>query len=257
MNGGDEEYEANQKEAVNLARRRRRSRRLRRVLILMAGAGCALLLMIGVYRRLFAPKPVPIVKLSPSLPKIIEILGPPGIVLHHSESPAYYQGIKMNAARLEAIHRHEHPDWATLYQGKTYYIGYHYVILTDGTIEQGRPEGCPGAHARTHNDWIGICLIGGFQSNNHWWPEQPTQPQMRSLIGLCERLMSKYHIPPSLVKRHRDINDTWCPGDRFPYAKIIAQLSAYAATHPETRPAPGRIVSLDHPPPPGRKKKKG
>ena len=68
--------------------------------------------------------------------------------------------------------------------------------------------------------------------------------------------MSKYHIPPELVKRHRDINDTWCPGDRFPYGKLMAALQTYAAAHPETRATPGRIVSLDHPPPPGRKKKK-
>lgn len=40
-------------------------------------------------------------------------------------------------------------------------IGYHYVILPDGTIEKGRALGKPGAHAKGHNhDSIGTCLIG-------------------------------------------------------------------------------------------------
>ena len=230
-------------------------RRRRRLILLLAGASCMLLTILGIGRRLLhrkseTPIPLPPVVVAPLVP-----LGPPGIVIHHSESPAVYHGIAMNAARLEDIHHQEHPDWKTEYQGKTYYIGYHYVILPDGTVETGRPEGCIGSHARSHNDWIGICLIGGFQTNNHWFPETPTKAQMKALVALCEHLMSKYHIPPDLVKRHRDINDTWCPGDRFPYNKLLAQLQTYAAAHPETKAIPGKIVSLEHPPPPGRKKK--
>ena len=209
----------------------------------------------GVVHRFTTRRPLAVPVVPPGIPAS-EPLGPPGIVLHHSESPAVYHGVPLNAARLEDIHHREHPDWGTVYNGKTYYIGYHYVILPDGTVEQGRPDNCPGTHARTHNDWIGICLIGGFQTNNHWWPEHPTKQQMTSLIALCERLMSKYHIPPDLVKRHRDINDTYCPGDRFPYNFLLTQLRGYAAVHPETRPISNRVVSLAHPPPPGRKKKK-
>lgn len=40
-------------------------------------------------------------------------------------------------------------------------IGYHFVILPDGTIEQGRTLEKIGAHAKGHNhDSIGTCLIG-------------------------------------------------------------------------------------------------
>jgi hypothetical protein len=174
--------------------------------------------------------------------------GPPGIVLHDSDSPASWHGVKLNAARLEDIHAREHPGWATACSnGKVYHIGYHYVILTDGTVENGRPDTCLGMHARTYNDWIGICLIGAFQTNRHWWPRRPTAAQIKSLVVLCERLMSKYHIPPELVKRHRDINNTYCPGDRFPYFQVLAMLKSYAATHPETRPLTNRVVSLTIP----------
>ena len=162
---------------------------------------------------------------------------PPGIVLHSSDSPAVVGGVSINAARLEKIHADDHPTWATVYQGKTYHIGYHYVILPNGTIEQGRPDRCPGAHARKHNDWIGICLIGAFstKANPNWWPSRPTSHQLASLLTLCHRLMSEYHIPPEQVKRHRDVNQTWCPGGRFPYQEVVADLQTYAKLHPEVR----------------------
>ena len=41
-------------------------------------------------------------------------------------------------------------------------IGYHYVILLDGTIETGREIKRSGAHTKGHNlNSIGICYIGG------------------------------------------------------------------------------------------------
>ncbi len=41
-------------------------------------------------------------------------------------------------------------------------IGYHYLILLDGTVEAGRPVARQGAHCKGHNkDTIGICYVGG------------------------------------------------------------------------------------------------
>jgi len=41
-------------------------------------------------------------------------------------------------------------------------VGYHFVVLLDGTVEEGRPITRPGAHVRGHNhNTIGICYIGG------------------------------------------------------------------------------------------------
>lgn len=40
-------------------------------------------------------------------------------------------------------------------------IGYHFVILPNGTLEMGRPLNEIGAHVRGHNqNSIGTCLIG-------------------------------------------------------------------------------------------------
>ena len=158
---------------------------------------------------------------------------PEGIVLHNSDTPSRLADGPVNAHFLERMHHHDHPSWATEFEGKTYYIGYHYVILPDGTIEKGRPDHCLGCHAKKHNHWLGICLVGAFESiRTHWRPSRPTAPQLRSLVLLCEHLMDEYHIPSDRVMRHRDVQGgTLCPGVRFPYAAVMAQLRSYEASH--------------------------
>ena len=68
-------------------------------------------------------------------------------IIHCSDSP------HNRGDNAETIHRwHLANGWDG--------IGYHYVILEDGTVENGRPEYWKGAHAKGHNKAIGICLIG-------------------------------------------------------------------------------------------------
>ena len=46
-------------------------------------------------------------------------------------------------------------------------IGYHKIILRDGTIENGRPEYWMGAHVKgKNNKSLGVCLIGRNQFTN-------------------------------------------------------------------------------------------
>jgi N-acetylmuramoyl-L-alanine amidase len=167
---------------------------------------------------------------------------PPGILIHHSDTPAKSRnGELFDATVLDRIAKKR--GFSVTYQGKVYHISYHYVILPDGTVQTGRPEKCHGAHCPHFNNWLGICLIGDFQNQTRWLPNQPTEKQKQALVTLCESLMSKYSIPPENVRRHRDVHMTYCPGSQFPYGEIIAQLRTYASVHPETR--------LPHPPPPG------
>ncbi len=247
------ETESVTEEANKRINRQRFQGRARRLLGLAAGAA---LLVVGVVavRRLLPrsttlPAPPAILTPRTAPTPALPLPDPPGIILHSSDSPATVRGVPINADRLNRIHRHDHPNWATKFEGKTYYIGYHYVILPDGTVEQGRPDHCPGAHARRYNNWIGICLIGAFstQANPHWWPSTPTPAQIAALTILCHRLMSAYHIPPDRVKRHRDVNYTWCPGGRFPYDEVMQDLRAYAAAHPETLTTDGRLASIKAP----------
>lgn len=155
---------------------------------------------------------------------------PAGIIIHHSDTPGIIRGRYVGAALIERSHQRR--GFAVRYRGKVYHIGYHYVIREDGVIEPGRPEHCPGAHSKAHNDYLGICLVGDFspEHNPHFWtPSEPTEAQLQSLVWLCERLMAKYQIPPERVVRHCDLRDTACPGSRFPYAWLCQQLSAVSS----------------------------
>ena len=67
-------------------------------------------------------------------------------------------------------------------------IGYHYVVLLDGTIQKGRPLERAGAHCIGHNAHsIGICYIGGLNAKGE--PEDTrTKSQKDALSGLIWRL---------------------------------------------------------------------
>ena len=91
-------------------------------------------------------------------------------------------------------------------------IGYHYYIRKDGSIYRGRPEWAVGAHATGHNDRSsGICCEGADMTEN------TPAAQLASLKALLRDIMGRYGTMP--LKRHRDVNATSCPGDRFPWAE--------------------------------------
>jgi hypothetical protein len=152
---------------------------------------------------------------------------PIGIVIHHSDTPGQVHGRYVGAVLIGRSHQRR--GFGVRYKGKVYHIGYHYVIREDGVIEPGRPEHCPGAHAKQFNNYLGICLVGNFSRTKNplfWTPDEPTEAQLRSLLWLCGRLMRKYSIPLERVVRHCDVRDTLCPGDRFPYYWFQRQLAA-------------------------------
>lgn len=97
-------------------------------------------------------------------------------------------------------------------------IGYHYVILKDGTIQRGRPEYAVGAqcYGQRNYDSIAICLIGNFEKY------APTKEQMKSLIWLIKDIRGRYGELP--VQRHSDHQSTACPGRLFPYQEVIKEL---------------------------------
>lgn len=73
-------------------------------------------------------------------------------------------------------------------------IGYHYVILPDGTIETGRKEQEKGSHCLGYNsDSIGICYIGGLDKDGKP-TDTRTIEQKIALINLIQDLCSRYKI---------------------------------------------------------------
>ena len=82
-------------------------------------------------------------------------------------------------------------------------IGYHFVIKTDGTIQNGRDIDAIGSHATGFNDVsLGVCLIGGIdrsgKSVDNFTPEQK-----KSLKELIVWLLSMY--PDATLVGHRDL----------------------------------------------------
>lgn len=84
-------------------------------------------------------------------------------------------------------------------------IGYHYVILTDGTIQNGRDFDEVGAHAVGFNsNSIGICLIGGVDKRGNS-VDNFTKEQKASLRDLIDTLIVDNILKNVIVLGHRDL----------------------------------------------------
>ena len=118
------------------------------------------------------------------------------IILHCS---ATKEGKNFSAADIDRWHRE---------QGYAM-IGYHYVILLDGTVEPGRPLELQGAHTYGHNaDSIGICYIGGLDQDG--CPcDTRTPEQHRAMAELIAKLLQRF--PTATVHGHREFANKDCP----------------------------------------------
>ena len=113
-------------------------------------------------------------------------------------------------------------------------LGYHFLI-DNGTLGKGdgQIEVSPrwikqqeGAHCKAggmNDKSIGVALVGNFNDT------LPTTKQMNSLTYLLRTLMQQYHVSPSQVMGHRDVDgaSTDCPGKRFPWSNLRQCLSRY------------------------------
>ena len=140
------------------------------------------------------------------------------IILHCSDSP---QGRGDNASTIDNWHQ-ERGFRTKGTDGLIYHIGYHYVILEDGTVETGRPLGTVGAHCKGFNSKsIGICLIG---------IDSFTEAQYEALALLVKKLMIQFDISSKQVKGHYAYSDTkTCPNfgvAQFMYERVINQEQA-------------------------------
>lgn len=83
-------------------------------------------------------------------------------------------------------------------------VGYHIVILPDGTIQYGRRINETGAHVMGHNDdSIGICYIGGLDYNG-----VPKDTRTIAQIAACAEIRTwlDYFIPGIEHVGHRDLS---------------------------------------------------
>lgn len=91
--------------------------------------------------------------------------------------------------------------------GKTRYIGYHFIIHLDGTIEECRPIAKMGCHASGHNARsIGICYIGGLDARDtdgKMIKDTRTPAQKDALIKLIKDLKIRFPTIKRVIG-HRD-----------------------------------------------------
>ena len=94
-------------------------------------------------------------------------------------------------------------------------VGYHHIITRDGTLEPARPEEMQGSHARAVNGTsLGICLIGGSNSNGDW-ENNFLDPQFVTLKALLLNLIEKYEIKK--IIGHYQVDDKKeCPSFKVP-----------------------------------------
>lgn len=129
------------------------------------------------------------------------------IILHHAEA------VDCTAADIHAWHKDR--GWAG--------AGYHFLVRKDGKVYRLRPEWAVGAHAAGANsDSIGICFEGAFNV------ETMGQAQIQTGRELVSYLKGKYSI--SLVQRHKDVGQTDCPGNNFPFSEIAVGTSGSKPT---------------------------
>ncbi len=136
------------------------------------------------------------------------------IVIHHSSSDSG----SMKA--FDAYHKKR--GWLG--------VGYHFVIGNGNGSKDGLVEvtfrwhqQLHGAHAGKNRQeynqhGVGICLVGNFQNAG------PTEKQMASLVSLVNYLQERCKIPTGEVMLHRHLRATDCPGEEFPFYKLLSLL---------------------------------
>lgn len=84
-------------------------------------------------------------------------------------------------------------------------IGYHIVVLQDGSIEFGRPFDVMGAHCKGYNkESIGVCWVGGYGGL-----DDRTEAQKRTLIFIDKMLKAMF--PDSNAHGHNEFSSKTCP----------------------------------------------
>lgn len=87
-------------------------------------------------------------------------------------------------------------------------LPYHFLIAPDGTIFEGRPVGYEPETNTSYDvhGHIGIELFGNFEV------QRVSPQQVASLVKLVAWLSQEYGVPDELIRGHKDLADTACPG---------------------------------------------
>lgn len=89
-------------------------------------------------------------------------------------------------------------------------IGYHYIVMLDGVVCNGRDVNVAGAHCVNHNAIsIGVCYVGGLTKDGKKEKDTRTPAQKYALLQLLKKLKALY--PNAKIYGHRDFANKACP----------------------------------------------
>lgn len=72
-------------------------------------------------------------------------------------------------------------------------IGYHWIVLLDGTIRPGRPEAQIGSHVAGHNTGtLGVVYVGGVAADGKTPKDTRTPAQRAALTAIVQALLARY-----------------------------------------------------------------
>lgn len=125
------------------------------------------------------------------------------LILHCAATP---NGRSFDAEDIDLWHQARGFKRNTRYINEKYplkYIGYHKVILSDGSVENGRQTVEIGAHCKGYNaNSLGVCLVG----TDHF-----TLEQWKTLKDII--VAYRKQLPPFLIHGHNEFNShKTCPG---------------------------------------------
>ena len=134
------------------------------------------------------------------------------VILHCSATKDYapdhkkFNSINTETIRKWHIHDRNFSD-----------VGYHYIILRDGTIEKGREDNVIGAHCYGYNsESLGVCIVG---------TSLPTDYQVKSLKKLYMDILDKYGVDYNNWFGHYEYNKhKECPS--IPMSLVRALLES-------------------------------
>ena len=135
---------------------------------------------------------------------------PKYIIVHHSAASA-------PTPQFDAINEwHEARGFPQSESG--FFVGYHRVIETDGTVRTARGDLERDCDALGHNfDSLSVCLVGNFDVS------EPTPAQVASLGAMLSEWCSRYNLGADVIYPHRHFAAKSCYGANLPdqWAAIV------------------------------------
>lgn len=103
-------------------------------------------------------------------------------------------------------------------EGNTRFIGYHYVVKRDGTVEPGRPEHEVGCHCKGHNARsIGVVWVGR---------QSPSDQQIGALVSFVANLCIAHALTSEDVHGHNAFTSfKTCPNLDMDFFKSAVEMT--------------------------------